>query len=54
MSISPLNGFLYVDVEGNGIVKLNIEEVSFSKKEANKLKNINTKEDRELKELEKE
>lgn len=54
VSISPLNGFLYVDVEGNGIVKLNIEEVSFSKKEANKLKNINTKEDRELKELEKE
>ena len=33
-SISPLNGFLYVDVPKLGITKFNIEEIKFNRKEA--------------------
>lgn len=38
-SISPLNGFLYVDLPNLGITKFNIEEVKFNRKEAKKLQN---------------
>lgn len=53
-SISPLNGYLFVDVENKGLMKFNVEEVRFNKKEANKLKNEKTAEELAHKELEKE
>lgn len=54
MSISPLNGYLFVDVPNLGMTKFDVEEVKFNKKEANKLKNEKTQEELEHKELEKE
>lgn len=54
LSISPLNGFLYVDVEGKGIMKVLIEEIKFNKKEAKKLQNVLSTEEMQLKKLEKE
>jgi len=54
ISISPLNGFLFVDVENMGIMKFEIDEVKFNKKEASKLKSEKTREELEHKELEKE
>ena len=54
ISISPLNGFLFVDVENIGIMKFEIDEVKFNKKEASKLKSEKTQEELEHKELEKE
>lgn len=53
-SISPLNGFLYVDVPKLGITKFNIEEIKFNRKEAKKLKSETTEEERAHKDLEKE
>lgn len=53
-SISPLNGFLYVDVPKLGITKFNIEEIRFNRKEAKKLKSETTEEERAHKDLEKE
>ncbi len=38
-SISPLNGFLYVDLPNLGITKFDISEIKFNRKEAKKLKN---------------
>ena len=38
-SISPLNGFLYVDLPNLGITRFDISEVKFNRKEAKKLKN---------------
>lgn len=54
LSISPLNGFLYVDILEKGISRVNIKDISFDKKEANNLKNIKTKEEIENRNLEKE
>lgn len=54
ISISPLNGFLFVDVENIGIMKFEIDEVKFNRKEASKLKSEKTREELEHKELEKE
>lgn len=54
MSISPLNGYLFVDVENKGMLKFDVEEVRFNRKEANKLKNEKTAEELAHKELEKE
>lgn len=54
ISISPLSGYLFVDVENKGIIKFELHEVKFNKKEANKLKNEKTAEELEHKELEKE
>lgn len=54
ISISPLNGYLFVDVATIGMIKFEIEEIKFNKKEANKLKNEKTQEELEHKELEKE
>lgn len=54
LSISPLNGFLYIDIPDKGISRINIKEIKFNKKEANILKNIKTKEEIENKILEKE
>lgn len=54
MSISPLNGYLFVDVPNLGMTKFDVEEIRFNKKEANKLKNEKTQEELEHKELEKE
>lgn len=53
-SISPLNGFLYVDVENLGIIKVQIEEIKFNRKEAKKLQNELSSEELQHKELEKE
>ena len=53
-SISPLNGFLYVDVEGKGIMKVLIDEIKFNKKEAKKLQNVLSTEELQHKVLEKE
>jgi cell fate regulator YaaT (PSP1 superfamily) len=36
VGINPLNEYLYVDVEGKGRMRLNLDEVSFDKKEARK------------------
>lgn len=54
ISISPLNGYLFVDVVTIGMMRFEIEEIKFNKKEANKLKNEKTQEELEHKELEKE
>lgn len=54
MSISPLNGYLFVDVPNLGMTKFDVEEVKFNRKEANKLKNEKTQEELAHKELEKE
>ena len=54
ISISPLSGYLFVDVENKGIIKFELHEIKFNKKEANKLKNEKTAEELEHKELEKE
>lgn len=54
LSISPLNGFLYIDIAEKGICRLNIKDVSFNKKEANTLKNTKTKEEIENRNLEKD
>lgn len=54
ISISPLSGYLFVDVENKGIIKFDLHEIKFNKKEANKLKNEKTAEELEHKELEKE
>ena len=54
ISISPLNGYLFVDVATIGMMRFEIEEIKFNKKEANKLKNEKTQEELEYKELEKE
>ena len=44
VSISPLNGFLYIDVQDKGISRFNIEDIKFNRKEASILKNMKTKE----------
>ncbi|MGL6066392.1 MAG: PSP1 domain-containing protein [Cetobacterium sp.] len=54
LSISPLNGFLYIDIEGKGIMKILIEEIKFNKKEAKKLQNVLSNEEMKHKSLEKE
>ncbi len=54
VSISPLNGFLYVDVPKIGITKFDIEEIKFNRKEAKKLKSETTEEEKAHKDLEKE
>ncbi|MDO4690223.1 MAG: stage 0 sporulation family protein [Fusobacterium sp.] len=54
LSISPLNGFLYIDIPEKGISRINVKEIKFNRKEANILKNIKTKEEIENKILEKE
>lgn len=54
ISISPLNGFLYVDTQTKGILKLDVKEVHFNKKEASKLKSISTEEEKQHKNLERE
>ena len=54
VSISPLNGFLYIDVQDKGISKFNIEDIKFNRKEASILKNMKSKEEIENRNLEKE
>ncbi|MBP6062760.1 MAG: stage 0 sporulation family protein [Fusobacteriaceae bacterium] len=54
LGISPLNGFLYADIHGKGILKFNVEDVQFNKKEASKLKSISSEDEKKLKSLEKE
>ena len=54
VSISPLNGFLYVDVPQLGITKFDIGEIKFNRKEAKKLKSETTEEEKAHKDLEKE
>ena len=54
VSISPLNNFLYVDVEDKGISRFDIKDIKFNRKEANILKNMKTEEEIENKILEKE
>lgn len=54
VSLNPLNGFLYVDILGKGILKLSIDEVKFNKKEAKKLQNEVSTDELQHKSLEKE
>ena len=54
VSISPLNNFLYVDVEDKGISRFDIKDIKFNRKEASILKNMKTEEEIENKILEKE
>lgn len=55
VSISPLNGYLYADIEGKGLMKLNLDEVKFNRKEAKKLQNeLSSEELQHKKQLEKE
>lgn len=49
-SISPLNGYLYIDLDDKGINKFNLEDVKFDRKEAKKLQNTLTKEELKHKE----
>jgi len=54
ISISPMSRYLFVDVVEKGLMKFNIEEVRFDKKEAKQLKNVEKKSGTQLeKELEK-
>lgn len=53
VSISPLNGFLYVDIFKVGITKVDIDDIKYNRKEAKKLKK-DTADIKEHKELEKE
>jgi hypothetical protein len=53
ISISPLSGYLFVDVEGSGVMKFDLHEVTFNRREANKLKNVTAPEKGLDKELEK-
>lgn len=53
-SISPLNEFLYVYIPDRGIIRYNLEDISFDLKEAHSLKNIKTKEDYAHRKLEKD
>lgn len=43
ISISPMSRYLFVDVVEKGLMKFNIEEVRFDKKEAKQLKNVEKK-----------
>lgn len=53
ISISPMSRYLFIDVVQKGIMKFNINEIKFNRKEARQLKNIETKEEKQLeKELE--
>lgn len=53
ISISPMSRYLFIDVVQKGIMKFNISEIKFNRKEARQLKNIETKEEKQLeKELE--
>jgi len=53
-SVNPLNGYLYVDISGKGVMKLGIDEIRFNKKEARKIQNSLSKEELAHKVLEKE
>jgi cell fate regulator YaaT (PSP1 superfamily) len=53
-SISPLNGYLYVDIDEKGINKFSLKEVKFDRREAKKLQNIMTDDEKAHKSLEKE
>lgn len=54
MSVNPLNGYLYVDVYNKGILKLTLDDLKFSVKEAKKLQNKLSDEEKKLRTLEKE
>ncbi len=54
MSVNPLNGYLYVDVMNKGILKLNLDEIKFNPREAKKLQNKLSDEEKKLRTLEKE
>lgn len=54
LSIAPLLDQVYIDVFGKGMMKYSVHDIKFNKKEANKLKNVKSKEDVEHKKLEKE
>lgn len=53
-SISPLNGYLYVDIENKGIMRVEVEDIKFNKKEAKKLQSKLSEAELEHKRLEKE
>lgn len=54
MSVNPLNGYLYVDVYNKGILKLTLDDLKFSVKEAKKLQNKLSDEEKKMRKLEKE
>ncbi len=53
-SVSPLNGYLYVDIDDKGINKFDLKEVKFDRREAKKLQNTLSAEEKQLKNLENE
>ncbi len=52
VSLNPLNGYLYADIQGKGLNKLNLKEIEFDEEEAHMLKQTSTPEDIEHKVLE--
>ncbi len=53
-SVNPMNGYMYVDVEGKGIMKFELKDVKFNRGEAKKIQKLSAKEDLEHKNLEKD
>ena len=53
-SVNPMNGYMYVDVDGKGIMKFELKDVKFDRGEAKKIQKLSSKEDQEHKNLEKD
>ncbi len=54
VGVNPLNGYLYVDIPTKGMMRKDLVDIKFNKKEARKLQNKTSDEERKLKGLEKE
>ena len=53
-SVNPMNGYMYIDVDGKGIMKFDLKEIKFNRGEAKKIQKLTAKEDEEHKNLEKD
>lgn len=53
-SVNPLNGYLYIDVDGKGIMKFNLDEIKFDRSETKKIQKQTERQDAAHKELEKD
>lgn len=51
-SICPLSGYMYIDVDTKGLMKIDLKDVGFDKSEAQKIKEKNSEVDLEHKKLE--
>ena len=54
VGVNPLNGYLYVDIPTKGMMRKDLVDIKFNKREARKLQNKTSDEERKLKGLEKE